>query len=302
MSWFKRSPEGPRKAVASTVPDGLWIKCSSCGQILYRKEVEKNLDVCPQCRHHMRVNSRRYRDILFDPGSFVEFGLELQSKDFLSFVDTEPYASRLAAATRKTGMNEAVLTGAGTIHGLPVTGALMDFSHFGGSVGSVVGEKIALAIRHALETRSPLLILSASGGMRMQEGTLSLMQMAKTSALLTRLAEEGLPFISLLTDPTTGGTTASFAMLGDVILAEPGALIGFAGPRVIKQTIGEDLPAGFQRAEFLLEHGFVDQVVPRAELKDTLHRLFCHLLNRDPERRPAEWEPSEEDGEGSAGA
>jgi acetyl-CoA carboxylase carboxyl transferase subunit beta len=282
MSWFKRTPEGPRKAVASTVPDGLWIKCKNCGQILYRKEVEKNLEVCPQCRFHMRINSRRYRDILFDAGSFVESGQELTSKDFLSFVDTEPYAQRLSAATRKTGLNDAVLTGSGRILGLPVSAALMDFTHFGGSVGSVVGEKIAHAIRFAIAERQPLLILSASGGMRMQEGTLSLMQMAKTSALLTKLAEARLPFISLLTDPTTGGTSASFAMLGDVILAEPGALIGFAGPRVIKQTIGEDLPEGFQRAEFLLEHGFVDQVVPRAELKTTLHRLFSHLLNQTP--------------------
>ncbi|MDP2360207.1 MAG: acetyl-CoA carboxylase, carboxyltransferase subunit beta [bacterium] len=298
MSWFKRSPEGPRKAVASTVPDGLWIKCTSCGQILYRKELEKNLEVCPQCRHHMRINSRRYRDILFDTGSFEEFGQDLRSRDFLSFVDTEPYAGRLAAATRKTGLNDAVLTGTGRIHGLAVTGALMDFSHFGGSVGSVVGEKMAIAIRRAVERRTPLLILSASGGMRMQEGTLSLMQMAKTSALLTRLAEARLPFISLLTDPTTGGTTASFAMLGDVIIAEPGALIGFAGPRVIKQTIGEDLPAGFQRAEFLLEHGFVDQVVPRSDLKATLHRLFCHLLNVPPDLAPAgAGEDSSDEGE-----
>ena len=283
MSWFKRSPEGPRKAVASTVPDGLWIKCNNCGQILYRKKVEENLDVCPQCRFHMRVGSRRYRDILFDQGSFVEFGQDLISRDFLEFVDTESYARRLANATRKTGLNDAVLTGSGRMHGLQVSAALMDFTHFGGSVGSVVGEKIARAIRHALDQRQPLLILSASGGMRMQEGTLSLMQMAKTSALLTLLAERGLPFISLLTDPTTGGTTASFAMLGDAIVAEPGALIGFAGPRVIKQTIGEDLPAGFQRAEFLLEHGFVDQVVARQDLKDTLHRLFCHLLNLPPD-------------------
>lgn len=287
MSWFKRSPEPPRKAVASTVPDGLWIKCAQCGQILYRKEVEKNLEVCPQCRHHMRINSRRYRDILFDAGTFEEFGQHLVSKDFLSFVDTEPYAKRLAGATRKTGMNDAVLTGTGRIFGLPLTAALMDFSHFGGSVGSVVGEKIAMAIRRSLEQKTPLLILSASGGMRMQEGTLSLMQMAKTSALLTLLADAGLPFISLLTDPTTGGTTASFSMLGDVIIAEPGALIGFAGPRVIKQTIGEDLPAGFQRAEFLLEHGFVDQVVPRAELKERIHLLISHLLNQSPEHERA---------------
>lgn len=297
MSWFKRSPEPPRKAVTSTVPDGLWIKCAQCGQILYRKEVEKNLDVCPQCRHHMRINSRRYRDIIFDADSFEEFGNELKSKDFLSFVDTESYAKRIAGATRKTGLNDAVLTGTGRIHGLPLTAALMDFSHFGGSVGSVVGEKISLAIRRSLEQKTPLLILSASGGMRMQEGTLSLMQMAKTSALLTRLADAGLPFISLLTDPTTGGTTASFSMLGDVIIAEPGALIGFAGPRVIKQTIGEDLPEGFQRAEFLLEHGFVDQVVARAELKDRIHQLICHLLNQNPEHPEVEEAFQDEDDE-----
>jgi acetyl-CoA carboxylase carboxyl transferase subunit beta len=286
MSWFKRSEELPRKTSApSTVPDGLWIKCGKCGQILYRKEVERNLDVCPQCQHHMRIGSRRYRDILFDEGSFQEFGQQLKSRDFLSFVDTDSYRKRLDAATRKTGLNDAVLTGSGRMNGLDVCAAIMDFTHFGGSVGSVVGEKIGRAISHAVEQNHPLLVLSASGGMRMQEGTLSLMQMAKTSALLTRLADKGLPFVSLLTDPTTGGTTASFSMLGDVIVAEPGALIGFAGPRVIKQTIGEDLPAGFQRAEFLLEHGFVDQVIPRSELKAQLHRLFCLLLNRHPEEK-----------------
>jgi len=300
MSWFKRSPEPPRKAVASTVPDGLWIKCAQCGQILYRKEVEKNLEVCPQCRHHMRINSRRYRDILFDTGTFEEFGQQLKSKDFLSFVDTESYAKRDAGTTEKTGLNDAVLTGTGRLYGLPLTAALMDFSHFGGSVGSVVGEKIAMAIRRSLELRTPLLILSASGGMRMQEGTLSLMQMAKTSALLTCLADAGLPFISLLTDPTTGGTTASFSMLGDVILAEPGALIGFAGPRVIKQTIGEDLPEGFQRAEFLLEHGFVDQVVPRSELKTRIHQLLCHLQNLAPERPLVEEDSDDSEETGAA--
>lgn len=284
MSWFKRKQEVPRKSESSSnVPDGLWIKCKQCAQILYRKEVERNLEVCPQCQYHMRISSRRYRDILFDPGTFQEFGQELKSRDFLQFVDTEAYHKRLSAATRKTGMNEAVLTGAGRIKGLEVAAALMDFTHFGGSVGSVVGEKIGRTIRHALDHGLPLIILSASGGMRMQEGTLSLMQMAKTSALLTRMAERKLPFISLLTDPTTGGTTASFSMLGDVIIAEPGALIGFAGPRVIKQTIGEDLPPGFQRAEFLLEHGFLDQVVPRSELKERIHGLISLLLNRAQE-------------------
>ncbi len=279
MAWFKRKQQEFRKPPASPVPDGLWIKCTSCSQILYRKEVERNLDVCPQCGFHMRIGSRRYCEILFDEGSFTETFRQYCSKDFLSFVDTESYADRLKEATRKTGLVEAVLTGKGTMHGLQVAAALMDFNHFGGSVGSVVGEKISATIRLALDRGLPLLILSASGGMRMQEGTTSLMQMAKASALLTRLAEARQPFISLLTDPTTGGTSASFAMLGDVILAEPGALIGFAGPRVIKQTIGEDLPEGFQRAEFLLEHGFVDRVVPRSELKECIHGLFRLLLD-----------------------
>ncbi len=283
LSWFKRGADGQRKSTPSAVPDGLWIKCKHCGQILYRKEVVRNLDVCPQCSFHMRIGSRRYAEILFDEGSFREIGQEYRSKDFLSFVDTESYAQRLQKATAKTGLNDAVLCGQATMHGLPVAAALMDFTHFGGSVGSVVGEKIAAVLRLALKEKLPVLILSASGGMRMQEGTMSLMQMAKVSALLTRLADQRLPFISLLTDPTTGGTSASFAMLGDLILAEPGALIGFAGPRVIKQTIGEDLPEGFQRAEFLLEHGFVDQVLPRAELKTRIHEQFCLLLNRDPE-------------------
>jgi acetyl-CoA carboxylase carboxyl transferase subunit beta len=281
MSWFKRKSQGPQLAASSSkVSDGLWLKCKKCSQILYRKEVELALFVCPQCNYHMRINSRQYAGIIFDAGSFTEIATELKSVDFLNFKDTESYATRLAKATRKTGMNDAVLAGYGRINGLEVSASIMDFSHFGGSVGSVVGEKIAASIRLALEKNIPLLILSASGGMRMQEGTISLMQMAKVSALLTRLAESELPFVSILTDPTTGGTSASFAMLGDVIIAEPGALIGFAGPRVIKQTIGEDLPDGFQRSEFLLEHGFLDRVVERCDLKDELEGLFSLLLNR----------------------
>jgi acetyl-CoA carboxylase carboxyl transferase subunit beta len=279
MSWFKRTQAGPKRSTSSGIPDGLWVKCKKCSQILYRKEVERNLDVCPQCDFHMRINSKRYRDILFDEGSFEELGTELVSKDFLGFADTEPYVQRLAKATRKTGMNEAVLCGVGRMQGLRVAAALMDFTHFGGSVGSVVGEKIAITARKAIEEKIPFLILSASGGMRMQEGTLSLMQMAKVSALLTQLAKHHLPFISLLTDPTTGGTTASFAMLGDFIVAEPGALIGFAGPRVIKQTIGEDLPAGFQRSEFLLEHGFLDRIIHRSKLKQDIGQIFRLLMN-----------------------
>jgi acetyl-CoA carboxylase carboxyl transferase subunit beta len=279
MSWFNRTQAGPKRSADSTIPDGLWIKCKKCSQILYRKEVERNLDVCPQCDFHMRINSRRYRDILFDENSFEEIGSDLKSKDFLEFVDTEPYSTRLLKATRKTGLNDAVLCGTGLMNGYPIAAAIMDFSHFGGSVGSVVGEKIALTIRAAIKAKCPLLILSASGGMRMQEGTLSLMQMAKVSALLTLLSDAKLPFISLLTDPTTGGTSASFAMLGDLIIAEPGALIGFAGPRVIKQTIGEDLPEGFQRSEFLLEHGFLDRIIHRSALKIELETMFRLLMN-----------------------
>ncbi|MCA9782032.1 MAG: acetyl-CoA carboxylase carboxyltransferase subunit beta [Calditrichaeota bacterium] len=288
MSWFKRDqPNITAPASKQSMPDGLWLKCKQCNTILYRKEVELNLHVCHECGHHMRINSSTYRDILFDEDSFVELGLNLKSKDFLAFVDSEPYSKRIDAATQKTGMNDAVLCGTGTMNELPVAAALMDFFHFGGSVGSVVGEKIAIAARVALEQNLPLLVLSASGGMRMQESTVALMQMAKVSALLTKLADRGLPFISLLTDPTTGGTSASFAMLGDVILAEPGALICFAGPRVIKQTIGEDLPPGFQRSEFLLEHGFVDRIVPRVELKDTIENLFRILLAGKVPGRPA---------------
>ncbi len=275
MNWFRRSQPAIKPAEKkSSVPDGLWLKCKKCGTILYRKEVEANQHVCHNCNFHMRISSRVYRDILLDEGSFKEIGGELRSKDFLKFRDTEDYHKRIRHYEKRTGMNDAVLCGSGTMDGLPVAVALMDFFHFGGSVGSVVGEKIAQVIRLALEEKRPLLILSASGGMRMQESTMSLMQMAKVSALLTRLADAKLPFISLLTDPTTGGTSASYAMLGDVILAEPGALIGFAGPRVIKQTIGEDLPEGFQRAEFLLEHGFVDRIVARPELKQTIGELF----------------------------
>jgi acetyl-CoA carboxylase carboxyl transferase subunit beta len=281
MSWFKRKTEGPQLAAAnSKVSDGLWLKCKKCQQILYRKEVERELFVCMQCNFHMRINSQFYADIIFDTGSFQEIATDLKSEDFLKFKDTEAYSSRLSKATKKTGMNEAVRCGYGTINGQKVAAALMDFTHFGGSVGSVVGEKIAATIRLSLKENYPLLILSSSGGMRMQEGTMSLMQMAKVSALLTKLADARLPFISLLTDPTTGGTSASFAMLGDVIVAEPGALIGFAGPRVIKQTIGEDLPAGFQRSEFLLEHGFLDRIVSRKDLKTELFELFTLLLNR----------------------
>lgn len=281
MSWFKRDqPNITAPATKPAMPDGLWLKCKQCNTILYRKEVELNLHVCRECGYHMRIGSQVYRDILFDAGTFAEAGNTLRSKDFLQFVDTEPYSRRIEAASERSGLNDAVICGTGTMNGLPVSAALMDFFHFGGSVGSVVGEKIAIAVRTAIERELPLLVLSASGGMRMQESTVSLMQMAKVSALLTRLAEKRLPFVSLLTDPTTGGTSASFAMLGDVILAEPGALICFAGPRVIKQTIGEDLPPGFQRSEFLLEHGFLDRIVPRAELKDTITALFRILQNR----------------------
>jgi len=282
MDWFKRKKEVLKPVDRKEMPDGLWIKCDSCGEIIYKKELEKKLYVCPKCDYHFRIASSNYISILSDTGSFVEFNQNLQSVDPLKFKDSKRYIDRYKSAVKKAGINEAVVTGRGKIENIEVVFAIMDFSFLGGSMGSVVGEKVSRAIDVALQENRPLIILSASGGARMHEGVLSLMQMAKTSAKLALLAEAKLPFISILTDPTTGGTTASYAMLGDVHIAEPGALIGFAGPRVIKQTIGQDLPAGFQRSEFLLEHGFVDVIIHRHELKfriANLLRFFSHLNN-----------------------
>ena len=278
MSWFKRSKENIASASQKKdIPDGLWTKCDSCGEIIHRMELEKNFFTCAKCNSHFRIGSKEYLGILLDEDSFKEYDRRMRSGDPLKFVDTKKYRDRIPDAIKKTKLHDAVRWGTGTIEKKPIVTAAMDFSFIGGSMGSVVGEKIGRAIDKAWKTRTPLLVISASGGARMMEGALSLMQMAKTSAKLARLADAGVGYISLLTDPTTGGVTASYAMLGDVILAEPGALIGFAGPRVIKQTIGKDLPPGFQRAEFLLEHGFVDKVVHRKELRATLSQLLGYF-------------------------
>jgi len=277
MSWLKRETSVPRSQEKRDVPEGLWVKCDSCGETIYARELERNLHVCPKCGHHFRINSRKYAEILLDGGRWHSFADDIQSTDPLGFVDTKPYLDRYAAAVRKTKMNDAVLTATGTLGGRPVVIAFMEFGFIGGSMGSVVGEKISRAIEMAQKERAPLLILSASGGARMMEGILSLMQMAKTSALLAELREMGIPFLSILTNPTTGGVTASFASLGDVIVAEPKALVGFAGPRVIRETVNQEVPPGFQRSEFLLEHGMVDLIVIRHELKSTLGRLLDFL-------------------------
>ena len=274
MSWLRRDNAGPKTQNKRDVPEGLWVKCDSCGEIIYSRELERNLHVCMKCGYHFRISSRQYAEIILDAGAIEEFGGKLQTTDPLHFKDSKKYLDRVKAAVGKTGLNDAVLTGTGYIDGRSVVAAIMDFGFIGGSMGSVVGEKIARAIERARDDRRPLLILSASGGARMMEGILSLMQMAKTAALLGELSEAGVPYISILTNPTTGGVTASFATLGDVIVAEPRALIGFAGPRVIRETVNQELPAGFQRSEFLLEHGMIDLIVPRAELKETLSRLL----------------------------
>ncbi|MFH0881972.1 MAG: acetyl-CoA carboxylase, carboxyltransferase subunit beta [bacterium] len=266
-SWFKREKDGLEGAKKRDMPEGVWVKCAGCGAVVYSRKMERNFQVCPECGHHHRLDAIGYIRLLTDEGTFNEFDAELKSLDPLGFRDSKKYVDRISASMKKTGRNEAVITGFAELGGHAIVLGVMDFEFLGGSVGSVVGEKIARAIDRSLEGKRPLVLLSCSGGMRMQEGMLSLMQMAKTSARLTRLARAKIPFISVLTDPTTGGTTASFSMLGDVNIAEPGALIGFAGPRVIKQTIGQDLPEGFQRSEFLLDTGFLDQVVPRLEMK-----------------------------------
>ncbi|MGQ0813591.1 MAG: acetyl-CoA carboxylase, carboxyltransferase subunit beta [Gemmatimonadota bacterium] len=280
MTWFKK----PKKKLTATdrreLPTDVFEKCPSCGEILYRARLEQNLFVCPECGHHNRIGAEDYIQLLLDEGEYIERFAELRSGDPLKFVDLKPYGKRLEAAERKTGAGDAVRTVEGEIESIPVSLAVMDFEFIGGSMGSVVGEKITRLAQRSLEERQPLVIVSASGGARMMEGILSLMQMAKTSALLAQLHEAGIPYISVLTDPTTGGVTASYAMLGDVHLAEPGALIGFAGPRVIEQTIKQELPEGFQRSEFLLEHGMVDTIVDRRELKNTIARLLRHMLGQ----------------------
>ncbi|MBP8976706.1 MAG: acetyl-CoA carboxylase carboxyltransferase subunit beta [Bacteroidetes bacterium] len=280
MAWFKRSKENiSQESGKKDIPDGMWTKCESCGEIIHKKQLEENLYTCFKCNYHFRIGSKEYFGILLDKGTFKETEKRMRSIDPLKFVDTKPYAKRLEETMKKTGLTEAVRTGEGKINGIPVVIACMDFAFIGGSMGSVVGEKIARAADLARKKKHPLIIISSSGGARMMEAALSLMQMAKTSAKIAQLSDAHVPYISVLTDPTTGGVTASFAMLGDVHIAEPGALIGFAGPRVIKQTIGKDLPKGFQRSEFLLEKGFVDMVVHRKELKETITTLLQHFAS-----------------------
>jgi acetyl-CoA carboxylase carboxyl transferase subunit beta len=281
MDWFKRRQTGIKPQKKKEMPDGLWEKCPKCSEIIYRSELEKLNWVCSNCEYHFRISSDDYVRILADKGSWEEHSANVKSADPLEFKDSKPYTERYKAAVEKTGKNDAITTGRCTINEIPISLAIMDFSFIGGSMGSVVGEKIARAINIALKEKRGLVIITASGGARMMEGALSLMQLAKTSAKLAQLAEKKLPYITLITDPTTGGTTASYAMLGDVILAEPGALIGFAGQRVIKQTIGEDLPEGFQRSAFLQEHGFVDRIVNRNELKEEISKIMNFFFHKN---------------------
>jgi acetyl-CoA carboxylase carboxyl transferase subunit beta len=281
MAWFKRE----KKPIEQTTPpeerrvrtEGLWIKCDSCGTIIFRKDLEANLFVCPKCQFHFKMNAKQRLALLLD-GRWTEHDSGMMSTDPLKFVDTKPYARRIKEAQKKLGVNDAVITAEGQLNGRPVVCCAMEFGFIGGSMGAVVGEKVTRGIELAMETRQPFIAVSCSGGARMMEGTISLMQLAKVSAALARLDDAKLPYISLLTDPTTGGVTASFAMLGDLNIGEPGALIGFAGPRVIEQTIRQKLPEGFQRSEFLLDHGFLDAVVHRKDLKNYIAGALDLLL------------------------
>jgi acetyl-CoA carboxylase carboxyl transferase subunit beta len=281
MAWFTRSKqniETGAKRDGDAMPDGVWAKCSDCKEILFIKALEENLYTCPKCNKHFRIGSAEYIQILLDEEPEQEIAPNLIPSDPLNFVDTKGYPARVADARRKTGLEEAIRVVTGRLDGEPVVLGVMDFSFVGGSMGSVVGEKFSRAVDVAIQERRPLIMIASSGGARMQEAALSLMQLAKTSAKLAELDRVGLPFISIMTDPTTGGVTASFAMLGDVNLAEPKALVAFAGPRVVEQTIRRKLPEGFQRSEFVMEHGFVDRVVDRKELKATLATLIRQMM------------------------
>ena len=281
MAWFRKEKK-PKEAVDRQVaiPEGLWVKCDDCKEIVYRKEVEANFNVCPKCNYHFRLSARERFEILFDDNKFKEFASDIRSGDPLGFRDTKRYADRLKVYQQRVGPGDAVLCAEGKLEGIPVVICAMDYAFMGGSMGSVVGEKITIGVERAIDKKEPLLIVSTSGGARMQEGILSLMQMAKISAALARLADAGLPYISILTDPTTGGVTASYAMLGDLNLAEPKALIGFAGPRVIEQTIRQTLPEGLQRSEFLVEHGMVDLICQRSEMKPAIGRFLRFFTGR----------------------
>lgn len=288
MGWFKRLKDGIQTATKykKEAPDGLWYKCKKCSEASTMKELRENFFKCPKCNYHVRIGSHDYFDLIFD-GKYDELFSDLVSKDFLNFVDLKPYTKRLADARRKTDLTDALSVASGKVRKRPLVIAAMDFSFIGGSMGSVVGEKISLAIDYCLEHQAPLMVISKSGGARMMESAFSLMQMAKTSAKLTLLAKAGLPYFSFMTDPTTGGVTASFAMLGDINFAEPEALIGFAGPRVIKETIKRDLPEGFQTSEFLLEHGFLDFIVDRKDLRETIGDLLYYFSHATATTTPS---------------
>ncbi len=277
MAWFKKEPLVSAGESKLRMPEGLWVKCDGCKEIITKPELERNLQVCPRCGHHYRIGARARIVLLVDPGSFAEHDIHVRSLDPLSFKDLKSYPDRIEAARKATGLDEALISGTAAIGGHRVGLCALEFGFMGGSMGSVVGEKVARAIERAIAARLPFLAVSCSGGARMQESALSLMQMAKTCAALGRLARAGFPYFSILTDPTTGGVTASYAMLGDINIAEPKALIGFAGPRVIQDTIRQELPPGFQRAEFLLEHGFVDMIVERKNLRATLIQLLGYF-------------------------
>src|SRR6476469_4108939 len=281
MAWFRKEKK-PKEAVEkqTAIPEGLWVKCDECKEIVYKKEVEANYNVCPKCGYHFRLDARQRFELLFDDNRFKEFATDIRSGDPLEFRDTKRYRDRLRVYEQRVGKGDAVLCAEGKLDGLSVVICAMEYNFMGGSMGSVVGEKITLAVERAIEKKEPLIIVSCSGGARMQEGILSLMQMAKISAALAKLAAAGLPYISVLTDPTTGGVTASYAMLGDLNIAEPKALIGFAGPRVIEQTIRQTLPEGFQRAEFLVEKGFVDLIAPRSEMKGAIARFLKYFSGK----------------------
>tara|TARA_Y100001934_G_C12368123_1_gene784724 strand:- start:1794 stop:2630 length:837 start_codon:yes stop_codon:yes gene_type:complete len=277
MAWFKRKDKKLKDSEKSPIPDGLWDKCPSCGEIIYKPELEKKLSVCNHCNHHFRILPENYVNLLLDEGTEIRHFHNLFSKDFLSFKGNKAYKNQILDAESKTGENDAILIYEGKINNQNIILGIMNFSFIGGSMGSVVGEVVSRAITLAGERKTPFILICSSGGARMQEGAISLMQLAKTSLHLSKFSDEGGLFIPILTDPTTGGVTASFGMLGDVILAEPGALIGFAGPRVIKQTIGQDLPDGFQRSEFLLEKGFIDHIVDRKNMKEKINTLITLL-------------------------
>ncbi|MGD8673089.1 MAG: acetyl-CoA carboxylase, carboxyltransferase subunit beta [Thiogranum sp.] len=287
MSWFEKLMPSRIRTESKdkrTVPEGLWTKCPACDGVLYRTELERNQDVCPKCDHHMRIGARRRLDLFLDPEPREEIGAELQPADPLKFRDSKKYVDRIKQAQKATGETDAMVVVRGQVEGVPLVAAAFEFKYMGGSMGSVVGERFVRAVNASLDHNVPLVCFSASGGARMQEALLSLMQMAKTSAALARLSKAGVPFISVMTDPTMGGVSASLAMLGDMNIAEPHALIGFAGPRVIEQTVRETLPEGFQRSEFLLEHGAIDLIVDRREMRERIASLLSILTHRSPAR------------------